>query len=84
MPTKIHSGKAIDKIAANSRGLSGAWIREIVQTAMIEAISSDRTEIDVPDLEAGLEDVLMRRGMAYKATPGLSDKGVRNSEVSVV
>ena len=84
MPTKIHSGKTIDKIAANSRGLSGAWIREVVQTAMIEAISSDRTEIELGDLEVGLEDVLKRRGMAYKSTPVLNDNGNRHNEVSVI
>jgi len=84
MPTKIHSGKAIDKIASKSKGLSGAWIREVVQTAMIEAISDERTEIDVCDLENGLKDVLQRRGMAYKATPGLNVDGSRSTEVSVV
>jgi cell division protease FtsH len=84
MPTKIHSGKAIDKIASKSKGLSGAWIREVVQTAMIEAISDERCEIDVCDLESGLKDVLQRRGMAYKPTPGLNVDGGRNTEVSVV
>ena len=84
MPTKIVSGKAIDKVAAKSEGLSGAWIREVVQTAMIEAISEDREEILVCDLEQGLKDVLQRRGMAYKATPRLNDSGSRNSEVSVM
>ncbi len=84
MPTKVHGGKAIDKIATNSRGLSGAWIREVVQTAMIEAISSDRTEIEIHDLENGLEDVLKRRGMAYKSTPVLNDNGKRHNEVSVI
>jgi ATP-dependent 26S proteasome regulatory subunit len=84
MPTKIHSGKAIDKIASKSKGLSGAWIREVIQTAMIEAISDERSEIDVCDLESGLKDVLQRRGMAYKPTPGLNVDGSRNTEVSVV
>ena len=84
MPTKIHSGKAIDKIASKSKGLSGAWIREVIQTAMIEAISDERSEIDVCDLESGLKDVLQRRGMAYKPTPGLNVDGGRNTEVSVV
>ena len=84
MPTKIVSGKAIDVIASKSKGLSGAWIREVIQTAMIEAISDDREEIEVEDLEEGLKDVLQRRGMAYKATPTLNDNGKFNSEVSVV
>lgn len=84
MPTKIVSGKAIDVIASKSKGLSGAWIREVIQTAMIEAISDDREEIEVEDLDEGLKDVLQRRGMAYKATPTLNDNGKFNSEVSVV
>jgi len=84
MPTKIVSGKAIAVIASKSKGLSGAWIREVIQTAMIEAISDDREEIEVEDLDEGLKDVLQRRGMAYKATPTLNDNGKFNSEVSVV
>ncbi len=84
MPTKIVSGKVIDKVSSKSEGLSGAWIREVVQTAMIEAISNDREEILACDLEEGLKDVLMRRGMAYKPTPRLNDSGGRNSEVSVM
>jgi hypothetical protein len=84
MPTKSPSGKVIDKIATGSKGLSGAWIRELVQTAMIETISDGREEMEPSDLEAGLKDVLQRRGMAYKPTPGLNDNGFRNSEVSVV
>jgi ATP-dependent 26S proteasome regulatory subunit len=83
MPTKVHSGKGIDRIASKSKGLSGAWIREVVQTAMIEMISEDRTEIEITDLEEGLKDVLERRGMAYKPTPGLNQDGTRNTEVSV-
>ena len=83
MPTKIVSGKAIDKVASKSEGLSGL-IREVVQTSMIEAISNDRDEILAEDLEEGLKDVLQRRGMAYKPTPRLSDSGGRNSEVSVM
>ena len=84
MPTKSPSGKVVDKIATGSKGLSGAWIRELVQTAMIETISDGREEMEPSDLEAGLKDVLQRRGMAYKPTPGLNDNGFRNSEVSVV
>jgi hypothetical protein len=50
---------------------------------MIEMISEDRTEIEITDLEEGLKDVLERRGMAYKPTPGLNQDGTRNTEVSV-
>jgi len=84
MPSKITGKKVIDGIASKSSGLSGAWIREVIQTAMIEAISSGRDEIEPSDLEFGLKDVLQRRGMAYKPTPRLNESGNRNSEVSVM
>ena len=64
MPSKMTEGEAIDRIASKSNGLSGAWILEVVQTAMIEAISAGREEIETSDLEYGLKDVLDRRGMA--------------------
>ena len=84
MPSKMTEGEAIDRIASKSNGLSGAWIREVVQTAMIEAISAGREEIETSDLEYGLKDVLDRRGMAYKPTPRLGESGNSNSEVSVM
>ncbi|MBA88050.1 MAG: hypothetical protein CMB16_02115 [Euryarchaeota archaeon] len=84
MPSKVKSGKIIDHLAVKSRGLSGAWIREVIQTSMIEAISDNRSEISSVDLEAGLQDVLMRRGMAYKPTPRLNDSSNSGTEVSVM
>jgi len=84
MPTMLTRDQSIDKVATKSSGLSGAWIREIVQTAMIEAISEGREEIVASDLEYGLKDVLERRGMAYKPTQRLNESGSRNSEVSVM
>ena len=84
MPSKMTRNDAIERIASKSSGLSGAWIREVVQTALIEAISNGREEIEVSDMEFGLKDVLERRGMAYKPTPRLGDSGNVNSEVSVM
>ena len=84
MPSKMTRNDAIERIASKSSGLSGAWIREVVQTAFIEAISNGREEIEVSDMEFGLKDVLERRGMAYKPTPRLGDSGNVNSEVSVM
>ena len=84
MPSNITESEAIERIASKSNGLSGAWIREVVQTAMIEAISAGREEIQASDLEYGLKDVLNRRGMAYKPTPRLGESGNSNSEVSVM
>ena len=82
MPTENISEKDIAKVANSSSGLSGAWIREIVQTAMIEAIYSGREKVSAVDLELGLEDVLSRRGLAYKSTPNLSSEiKSKNAEI---
>ena len=82
MPTENISEKDIAKVANTSSGLSGAWIREIVQTAMIEAIYSGRDKVSAVDLELGLEDVLSRRGLAYKSTPNLSSEiKSKNAEI---
>ena len=82
MPTEEISESAISKIASSSSGLSGAWIREIVQTAMIEAIYAGREKVGATDLELGLKDVLARRGLAYQSTPNLSSEiKSKNAEV---
>ena len=65
MPSKMTEGEAIDRIASKSNGLSGAWIRG-VQTAMIEAISAGREEIETSDLEYGLRMYLTRRARTSK------------------
>jgi ATP-dependent 26S proteasome regulatory subunit len=54
--------------------LSGAWIREIVQSALILAISQQRNEIMNSDLIESIGDVLNRRGLPYKLTPVLNGK----------
>lgn len=82
MPNDEISEGDIAKLANHSSGLSGAWIREIVQTAMIEAIYAGREQVSTVDLELGLKDVMARRGLAYQSTPNLSSefKG-KNAEV---
>jgi ATP-dependent 26S proteasome regulatory subunit len=82
MPTEEISESEISKVANSSSGLSGAWIREIVQTAMIEAIYAGREKVSAADLELGLNDVLARRGLAYQSTPNLSSEiKSKNAEV---
>jgi ATP-dependent 26S proteasome regulatory subunit len=67
----------VSHLVEHSSELSGAWIREIVQSALILAISQQRNEIMDADLIESIGDVLTRRGMAYKPTPvlnGISSK----------
>jgi cell division protease FtsH len=62
----------VNHLVKYSSGLSGAWIREIIQSALILAISQERDEIMGDDLIESIGDVLERRGMAYKSTPVLN------------
>ena len=73
MPSKVIASGVINGLAKKTEGLTGAWIREVCQTALIFAITDSREEIEVEDLEESLKDVLSRRGMAYVPTPKLSD-----------
>ncbi len=61
--------EAIERLAKTSDGLTGAWLREIIQSALIASISADRDLITKEDLTASLKDILKRRGMAYRITP---------------
>ena len=61
--------EAIERLAKSSDGLTGAWLREVVQSALITSISDDRELITKEDLTASLKDILKRRGMAYRVTP---------------
>ena len=58
--------KAINSIADRSKGLSGAWIIEIIQFAQVLALSRDDELMTADDLEVSLDDVLNRRGLAYR------------------
>jgi cell division protease FtsH len=53
-------------IARRSEGLSGAWIIEIIQFAQVLALSRDDEMLTADDLETSLDDVLARRGLAYR------------------
>ena len=68
--------------SSNSDGLTGAWLREVVQTALIAMIKDERALITKDDLTASLKDVLKRRGMAYRVTPyGASGQESANAYV---
>ena len=85
MPVDNLSTKQISEVAKKSDGLSGAWIREIMQCSYIEAISSGNEFISIDDIRFGLKDVLARRGMAYNSTPSLHrDNTSRNIESYVI
>jgi ATP-dependent 26S proteasome regulatory subunit len=64
----------VNHLVKHSSELSGAWIREIVQSALILAISQQRNEIMNSDLIESIGDVLNRRGLPYKLTPVLNGK----------
>ena len=72
MPTKTIDDSVISELARKSDGLSGAWIREAVQSAFIEAIYQGKQTLDSLNLKNGFKDVMKRRGMAYQSTPNLS------------
>jgi len=61
--------EVIERLAKTSEGLTGAWLRETVQTALISSISDDREFITKEDLIAAVKDILKRRGMAYRVAP---------------
>ena len=58
--------EALERLAKNSDGLTGAWLREVVQSALIASIADERELITKDDLTASLKDILKRRGMAYR------------------
>ena len=66
--------ETVATVAKSTDGLSGAWVREIAQTALIEAMYNGRQEIGKEDLISALKDVLKRRDMAYQPTTSLSLK----------
>ena len=74
MPSEKISKNIISIVAKKSEGLSGAWVREIVQCAFIEAMYEGKDKLSGNNLQTGLEDVLKRRGMAYRSTPNLAQR----------
>jgi len=74
--------EALERLAKNSDGLTGAWLREVVQTALIAMLKDERDLITKEDLTTSLKDVLKRRGMAYRVAPyGASGKESANAYV---
>lgn len=64
--SKSITKKVINSIANRSKGLSGAWVIEIIQFAQVLALSRDDELMTAEDLEESLDDVLARRGLAYR------------------
>ena len=64
--SKSITKKVINSIANRSKGLSGAWVIEIIQFAQVLALSRDDELMTAEDLESSLDDVLSRRGLAYR------------------
>ena len=64
----------VARVARSTDGLTGAWVREIAQTALIEAMYNGKKKIAKEHLISALKDVLNRRGMAYQPTTNLSAK----------
>ena len=82
MPSEKITEEIISLVAKKSEGLSGAWVREVVQCALIDAMYEGKDNLSANNLQSGLEDVLKRRGMAYKSTPNLAQRlDSRNAEV---
>lgn len=82
MPSEKITEEIISLVAKKSEGLSGAWVREVVQCALIDAMYEGKDNLSANNLQSGLEDVLKRRGMAYKSTPNLAQRlDNRNAEV---
>ena len=70
-------------LVRQSDGLTGAWMREVVQSALIEAAMDGREKVRESDLKSSISDVLDRRGLAYKSTPNLGySRGLRDAEAS--
>jgi len=81
MPTGHISKVVLSELSKRTEGLSGAWIREVVQTGMIDAFHEGKEKLTAKNLLVGLEDVLHRRGLAYRITPSLHNLNDKNSEL---
>tara|TARA_B110001452_G_scaffold266819_1_gene274699 strand:- start:332 stop:1738 length:1407 start_codon:yes stop_codon:yes gene_type:complete len=82
MPAELISKSVLSEVVSKSEGLSGAWVRELVQSAFIEAIYQGRDKLNSKDLQTAVNDILKRRGMAYHSTQNLSHRiDARNAEL---
>lgn len=72
-----------EKLAKTTEGLTGAWIRAIVQDSFILALSQDKEKIGKEHLFACMKDVMERRGMAYRVAPYTPPQRAAKADVYV-
>jgi len=72
-----------EKLAKTTEGLTGAWIRAIVQDSLILALSQDKEKIGKEHLFACMKDVMERRGMAYRVAPYAPPQRAAKADVYV-
>ena len=67
MPTSSSvTRKLVDKVAASCDGLTGAWLSEVVTSSLINSLVDGRKSITKSDLISSAEEVMARRGLAYR------------------
>ena len=72
-----------EKLAKMTEGLTGAWIRAVVQDSLILALSKDKDKIAKEHLFDALKDVMERRGMAYRVAPYAPPQAKAKADVYV-
>ena len=72
-----------EKLVKMTEGLTGAWIRAVVQDSLILALSQDKAKIGKEQLFASLKDVMERRGMAYRVAPYAPPQAKAKADVYV-
>ena len=72
-----------EKLAKMTDGLTGAWIRAVVQDSLILALSKDKNKIGKEHLFDALKDVMERRGMAYRVAPYAPPQAKAKADVYV-
>ena len=72
-----------EKLAKSTEGLTGAWIRAVVQDSLILALMEEKKKIGKEHLFASLKDVMERRGMAYRVAPYAPPQAKAKADVYV-
>ena len=72
-----------EKLAKMTEGLTGAWIRAVVQDSLILALSKEKNKIGKEHLFDALKDVMERRGMAYRVAPYAPPQAKAKADVYV-
>ena len=72
-----------EKLAKSTEGLTGAWIRAVVQDSLILALMEEKKKIGKEHLFASLKDVMERRGMAYRVAPYTPPQAKAKADVYV-